>query len=865
TYARGLIEVSSTKAIVETLVVAIPVQNGSGNSMETIDIKYEWQPSRYDTCKIFDHIDDQCPKKVKVAASNQESDDEFTKVTRKHGKGKQNAVDEVSNQFVNTLYGYFIGKRLTFPIGENYVKNTWAKYVLERVILNNGFFFFQFSTREGMEQVLENGPWLIHLVPIILNTYSTLKKDEIIAAHVWVKLHNIPIIAYSEVKVAASNQESDDEFTKVTRKHGKGKQNGDRNRYMRDYAAYEQFVALCEQEAEGLISGPKRKRSYIPRERDDAEQRLIDDYFGDNKFLPEYPEENFRRRRVTCGYPWPVYWKVLWPSPEGYLWVSMAWAMGKPQGLWTRVPIGLYPCHIEEKITIKEFPGKFRGYKLATEKVVEENEGLKEVWEHIERSTLVLESLYNYDGQHNYSRAPAQVDLQIVTQVTANVNNANKGNGNDGNNGCSYKTFTAYNPKEFNGKGGPVALTHWIEKMNLVFDNSGCIVNQRVRGREAAIGMSWNDFKALLLEEFCPSNEMEKLENEFGNHTIIGSNHVAYTDRFHKLAKLVPHLVSPESSRIKRYINGLAPQICGMLRATHPATIQSAILTARILIDEAVRCGTLTKGNDKRNEMEESSKQGSTWKENNKSKTGSGFVATVPPRNDNCWAPIRQVVPENVVRMRQNQRACYECGSLEVETSKEPVSFRGKQEHSKQWEPKIADGEGVKVDRVIRDLEIPIKEGGILRVQRERTLGAAKALMNAKIDKHRISDIHVVRDFTNVFLKDLLGLPPQRQVQFLIDLVPGATPVVKSPYRLAPSEMQELSGQLQELQDKGFSKTKQEHEVHLKLVLELPRKEKLYAKFSKCEFWIQEVHLFGHVVNQSGIHVDPSKIEAVKN
>ncbi|GJU61385.1 reverse transcriptase domain-containing protein [Tanacetum coccineum] len=62
-----------------------------------------------------------------------------------------------------------------------------------------------------------------------------------------------------------------------------------------------------------------------------------------------------------------------------------------------------------------------------------------------------------------------------------------------------------------------------------------------------------------------------------------------------------------------------------------------------------------------------------------------------------------------------------------------------------------------------------------------------------------------------------------------------------------------------------YSKTKEEHKVHLKLVLELLRKEKLYANFSKCEFWLQEVHFLRHVVNQSGIHVDPSKIEAMKN
>ncbi|GJU32155.1 putative reverse transcriptase domain-containing protein [Tanacetum coccineum] len=62
-----------------------------------------------------------------------------------------------------------------------------------------------------------------------------------------------------------------------------------------------------------------------------------------------------------------------------------------------------------------------------------------------------------------------------------------------------------------------------------------------------------------------------------------------------------------------------------------------------------------------------------------------------------------------------------------------------------------------------------------------------------------------------------------------------------------------------------YSKSKQEHEVHLKLILELLEKEKLFVKFSKCEFWLQEVRFLGHVVNSEGIYVDPSKIKAVKN
>ncbi|GJY42794.1 hypothetical protein Tco_0431007 [Tanacetum coccineum] len=70
---------------------------------------------------------------------------------------------------------------------------------------------------------------------------------------------------------------------------------------------------------------------------------------------------------------------------------------------------------------------------------------------------------------------------QIVTQVTNNVNNANSNGGNGGNNGCSYKTFMVCNPKDYDGKGGAIALTRWIKKIKSVFDNSGCAENQRVK------------------------------------------------------------------------------------------------------------------------------------------------------------------------------------------------------------------------------------------------------------------------------------------------------------------------------------------------------------------------------------------------
>ncbi|GJV70265.1 putative reverse transcriptase domain-containing protein [Tanacetum coccineum] len=214
-------------------------------------------------------------------------------------------------------------------------------------------------------------------------------------------------------------------------------------------------------------------------------------------------------------------------------------------------------------------------------------------------------------------------------------------------------------------------------------------------------------------------------------------------------------------------------------------------------------------------------------------------------------------------------------------------------------------------EKVVR---IPLPDGKVLKVLGERPEEKARFLMGVK----KQEEIVVVRDFP--------------------ELTPGATPVAKSPYRLAPSELEELSGQLKELQDKVFlkidlrsgyhhlrvheddipktafrtcyghfefmvmpfgltnaptvfmdlmnrvcrpyldkfvivfiddiliySKTREEHVEHLRLVLELLRKEKLYAKFSKCEFWLREVQFLGHVINGNGIYVDPSKIEAVKN
>nr|GEW63284.1 putative reverse transcriptase domain-containing protein [Tanacetum cinerariifolium] len=541
--------------------------------------------------------------------------------------------------------------------------------------------------------------------------------------------------------------------------------------------------------------------------------------------------------------------------------------------------------------------------------------------------------------------AMAGCDRLILTQVTNIVNNANAngggGNGgNGGNNGCAYKGFMACNPKEYDGKGGVIALTRWIKKMENVIDNSGCVENQKVkyaassfvnkaltwwntqfqaRSRKATIGMSWTDFKAFLMKELHPRNEMEKFESMFWNHKM-------------------------------RYVAGLAPEIQGMLRATQPTTIHSAILRAGILIDEAVSCGTLTKGNEKIKGVEESSKQGSRRNDDKRAKVSKGFVAATPRRNGytgpcpkyaKCWTYHPEGGPCQV---------CFGCqkpghfARSFISIDFAPLLNVKPSFVNPGYVIEVVDGKEVEVDRIIRIDWL--------------TKHKAKIVCHEKVVRIPLEVVrYFIRGFVKVFSEDLSGLTPQRQVNFLIDLVLESMPVAKSPYRLAPSKMQELSGQLQELQDKCFirpshspweapvlfvkkkdgplrmcidyrelnkltiknryplpridnifdqlqgaryflkidlrsvfmdlmnqvckpyldrffivfiddimvySKSKEEHEVHLRLVLELLKKEKLRAKFSKCEFWLQEVQFLGHAVNQIGIHVDPSMIEEVK-
>nr|GEV31846.1 hypothetical protein [Tanacetum cinerariifolium] len=413
--------------------------------------------------------------------------------------------------------------------------------------------------------------------------------------------------------------------------------------------------------------------------------------------------------------------------------------------------------------------------------------------------------------------------------------------------GCSYKEFLACNPKEYDGNGGVVVLTRWIEKMEFMHDMSGCSIDQKVKYTTGSF------------LEFCPSYETQKLESELWNHAMVEAGHVAYTDSFNELARLVPHLK--------------AMQISGTLT------------------DEAVRNGSIKKIK-KIGNVGEPSKDKNGRDDNKRTRTRNAFTSTANPKrreNTATWpkcticnsyhapgCPCRTCFNYNfsghlandykgvsrnvnpVIARNLSVWACYECGSTDHVIVIETKGTR----------------QGV--------VRIPLPDSKVLRVLGERPKKKARLLKSAKASDKKQKEIVVVRYFLEEELSGQL-----KELQDKSFIRPSSSPWV-APFFLKinlRSGYHQLIVHEDDIPKTTFrtrygyfkftlmpfddiliySKTRDDHVKYLRLVLELLKKEKLYDKVSKCEFWLREVQFLRHGINGNRIHVDPSKIEKCKN
>jgi len=181
---------------------------------------------------------------------------------------------------------------------------------------------------------------------------------------------------------------------------------------------------------------------------------------------------------------------------------------------------------------------------------------------------------------------------------------------------CTFKHFKSVNPPNFDGKGDATQLLVWFDEMENAFLNADCPEDLKTRhstaclrdhalawwnseklnrGSEEAYDLSWDDLKELMLEEYCPDNEVEKLEREFHSLKQNGGDNKAYTRRFHQLRKLVPHICTNEKRAVRLYITGLPMEIRGNVRSNQPATLKSASTLAAQLSEDAIRDGVFSK------------------------------------------------------------------------------------------------------------------------------------------------------------------------------------------------------------------------------------------------------------------------------
>lgn len=179
---------------------------------------------------------------------------------------------------------------------------------------------------------------------------------------------------------------------------------------------------------------------------------------------------------------------------------------------------------------------------------------------------------------------------------------------------CSFKHFRNCNPPYFNGIDGATALLTWIEEMESTFIHSecpedllvrhatGCLqghaltwwnLEKRANGEVVALGMTWSKLKERMMEKFCPDSELQTLEYEFWNLKQVGGDNATYTNRFHDLLRLLPHMVQPMKTAIRRYIKGLPRQIRDSVTSNRSSTLESDIEIAGQLNEDNMNDGVL--------------------------------------------------------------------------------------------------------------------------------------------------------------------------------------------------------------------------------------------------------------------------------
>ncbi|GJZ12429.1 reverse transcriptase domain-containing protein [Tanacetum coccineum] len=309
------------------------------------------------------------------------------------------------------------------------------------------------------------------------------------------------------------------------------------------------------------------------------------------------------------------------------------------------------------------------------------------------------------------------------------------------------------------------------------------------------------------------------MEDEFYNLTVKGNDLKTYVRRVQELAVLWPTMVPNSEKLMEDFIRGLPKSIEGNVTASKPQTLEEAITITQRLMDQVTKHNSGQGTNDHKRKFDDRGTFTNNNYQNNHNNNNNNR------NNDHHQQHNRrqETVKAYAVSPTENRAdKSFVTISLASNLNIPPIAL------DTTYDIEMADRNLVGTNTVIQGCTLillnqpfkidlmPIKLGsfGVVIGMNWLSKYHARIICNEKVlhipinnetliirAEKRLEDIPVVREFPEVFSEDLPGLPPVRQVKFQINLIPGVAPVARAPYRLAPSEMQELSDQLQELAD----------------------------------------------------------------
>nr|GEZ75872.1 hypothetical protein [Tanacetum cinerariifolium] len=353
---------------------------------------------------------------------------------------------------------------------------------------------------------------------------------------------------------------------------------------------------------------------------------------------------------------------------------------------------------------------------------------------------------------------------------------------------CSFFGFMKCGPTQFHGTEGVVGLVRWFENMENTFEISECAEVRKVKfttatlhgraltwwnsqvvtlGREVAYARSWAEVKQMMTNEFCPTEEVQRLEDELRHLKLRDMNIAAYTERFNELALLCPDDVPNEKKKVELYIKGLPEIIKGETTSSKPVTLNEAVRMAHALMKQKIQA--------KNERIAEGLKR--KWENNNQGNNTNNNHNRGNYRNNNHHN-------QNNTRRQNNARVLTTAQNTGAnQTGVAPKCNRCGRCHFHQCPPKCENygriGHKAKDCRARKYIE----RGSQLFIAQ---------VTEEEPAKKQLQDVPVICNFPEVFPDDLPGLLPPRQVEFKIELIPGAAPVARVPYHLAPSELKEL-------------------------------------------------------------------------